>query len=104
MTPLRDRTPNRPLMIELIAAYAAAGHVSATVLRFVSVLGPHYHHGLVVDFVRKLQANPRSLEIIAPGAFAEDLAEFDPDQVSVVETEDGDLLAVDGMPVFVLAR
>jgi len=52
---------------QLIAAYASAGHVDATVLRFVSVLGPHYSHGLVKDFVEKLQADPTQLPIIAPG-------------------------------------
>jgi UDP-glucose 4-epimerase len=35
----------------LIGAYAAAGHISATVLRLTSMLGPHYRHGLVADFV-----------------------------------------------------
>lgn len=50
-----------------IAAYAAANHVQATVLRFVSVLGPHYSHGLVYDFVNKLRDTPDHLDVIAPG-------------------------------------
>jgi UDP-glucose 4-epimerase len=52
---------------QLIAAYAAAGHISATILRFVSVLGPHYHHGLIVDFVNKLKQNSTCLPVIGPG-------------------------------------
>lgn len=38
----------------LIGAYAAAGHISATVLRLTSMLGPYYKHGLVADFVKQL--------------------------------------------------
>lgn len=39
----------------LIGAYAEAGHISATVLRLTSMLGPHYRHGLVADFVEQLK-------------------------------------------------
>ena len=41
-----------------IAAYAEAGLPQATVFRFVSVLGPRYSHGHVIDFVRQLRADP----------------------------------------------
>lgn len=41
----------------LIGAYAAAGHISATVFRFTSMLGRYYKHGLVADFVRQFQEN-----------------------------------------------
>ena len=34
----------------LIGAYAAAGHISASIFRLTSMLGPHYRHGLVKDF------------------------------------------------------
>jgi UDP-glucose 4-epimerase len=51
-----------------IAAYAAAGHVSATVFRFVSVLGPRYSHGHVIDFVRQLMAHPHHLTILGDGS------------------------------------
>ena len=50
-----------------IAAYAAAGLLSATVFRFVSVLGPRYSHGHVIDFVRKLSIDPGQLEILGDG-------------------------------------
>ncbi len=43
----------------LIGAYAAAGHISATLLRLTSMLGPHYRHGLVADFVEQLKAGPQ---------------------------------------------
>jgi UDP-glucose 4-epimerase len=50
-----------------IAAYAEAGIVSATVFRFVSVLGPRYSHGHVIDFARQLLADPRTLTILGDG-------------------------------------
>lgn len=50
---------------ELIHAYTEAGHIDASILRFVSVLGPHYSHGLLVDFVKK--ATTESLPVLAPG-------------------------------------
>ena len=51
-----------------IAAYAAAGHLSATVFRFVSVLGPRYSHGHVIDFVRQLVSDPDRLRILGDGS------------------------------------
>ncbi len=50
----------------LLGAYATAGHISATVLRLTSMLGPHYRHGLICDFVEKLQKEP-SLEVLGGG-------------------------------------
>lgn len=50
----------------LIGAYAEAGHLSATVFRLTSMLGPHYRHGLIVDFVRAFQEGP-DLELLGDG-------------------------------------
>lgn len=50
---------------ELIHAYVEAGHIDATILRFVSVLGPYYSHGLLVDFVKN--ATEERLPVLAPG-------------------------------------
>jgi UDP-glucose 4-epimerase len=50
-----------------IAAYAEAGHLSATVFRFVSVLGPRYSHGHVIDFVRQLREHPERLDVLGDG-------------------------------------
>lgn len=55
---------------QLIHAYAAAGFVDPTIMRFVSVLGPHYSHGHVIDFVRKVRAAAEGdgrMEIIGTG-------------------------------------
>jgi UDP-glucose 4-epimerase len=38
----------------LIGAYAAAGHISASVFRLTSMLGKYYRHGLVADFVDQI--------------------------------------------------
>lgn len=51
----------------LIEAYAEAGIVRATIFRFVSVLGPRYTHGHVVDFIKKLRKDPTRLEILGNG-------------------------------------
>ncbi|MFM8994485.1 MAG: NAD-dependent epimerase/dehydratase family protein [Actinomycetota bacterium] len=51
----------------LIQAYVEGGVISATIFRFVSILGPRYSHGHVVDFVRQLLENPRHLHILGDG-------------------------------------
>lgn len=53
----------------LIGAYAEAGHVSATVLRLTSMLGPHYRHGLVADFVNQLRETG-SVRVLGGGTVA----------------------------------
>ena len=50
-----------------IEAYATAGKIKATIFRFVSVLGPRYTHGHVIDFVRQLMVNPEQLHILGDG-------------------------------------
>ncbi len=51
-----------------LAAHAEAGLLDITVFRFVSILGPRYTHGHVIDFVRKLRADPTRLAILGDGA------------------------------------
>ena len=51
----------------LIAAYAEGAGIGATVFRFVSVLGPRYTHGHVVDFMRQLSIDPSRLTILGDG-------------------------------------
>lgn len=50
-----------------LAAYSAKNLFDVYIFRFVSVLGPRYTHGHVVDFVRQLQANPTALHILGNG-------------------------------------
>jgi UDP-glucose 4-epimerase len=51
-----------------IAAYTETGQLSATVFRFVSLLGPRYSHGHVIDFVRQLHDDPGHLHILGDGS------------------------------------
>lgn len=51
----------------IFSSYSAQGAFKSTILRFVSVLGRNYHHGHVIDFVRKLKSNPNSLQILGDG-------------------------------------
>lgn len=51
----------------LIAAYAEGAGIGATVFRFVSVLGPRYTHGHVVDFMRQLLRDSSRLTILGDG-------------------------------------
>lgn len=51
----------------LISAYAENGYINATVFRFVSILGPRYTHGHVIDFVAQLTRSPQRLTILGNG-------------------------------------
>ncbi len=51
-----------------IAAFATRGAFRATVLRFVSVLGPRYTHGHVIDFARQLHDHPEYLDVLGDGS------------------------------------
>jgi len=51
----------------LISAYAEAGVISASIFRFVSILGPRYTHGHVIDFVAQLSRDPSKLRVLGDG-------------------------------------
>lgn len=51
----------------LLSSFAANGAFKATAFRFVSVLGPNYHHGHVIDFIKKLKSNPKKLNVLGNG-------------------------------------
>ncbi len=50
-----------------LAAYAEAERLNVTVFRFVSVLGPRYSHGHVIDFARQLRKDPTRLRVLGDG-------------------------------------
>ena len=50
-----------------LAAFAETGNLKVTVMRFVSVLGPRYTHGHVLDFVTQLADHPDFLEVLGNG-------------------------------------
>ena len=51
----------------IISAYASAGFIDATVFRFVSILGPRYTHGHVIDFVAQLVHDGSVLKVLGDG-------------------------------------
>ncbi len=51
----------------LITAYAFGYKMRTYLYRFVSMLGPRYTHGHVVDFCRQLVADPTQLKILGDG-------------------------------------
>lgn len=51
----------------LIAAYCAGFGFEGVIFRLVSILGERYSHGHVVDFVKKLRADPRQIEVLGDG-------------------------------------
>ena len=50
-----------------ISTYAHLFGVSAVVLRFPNVVGERATHGVIYDFLRKLEKNPRELEVLGDG-------------------------------------
>jgi UDP-glucose 4-epimerase len=50
-----------------IQAYGEANKFSYFIFRFVSILGPGYTHGHVLDFMRQLQKNPKKLFVLGNG-------------------------------------
>ena len=51
-----------------IQAYGEYFGIRSLAFRFVSWIGERYSHGVIYDFVKKLRANPRELEILGDGA------------------------------------
>jgi UDP-glucose 4-epimerase len=51
----------------LISAWAHTYDLRAIVFRFVGIIGGRMDHGVVHDFVRKLQKDPKQLEILGDG-------------------------------------
>ncbi|MBU2646185.1 NAD-dependent epimerase/dehydratase family protein [bacterium] len=50
-----------------IQAYCEYFGMRSYIFRFVSWIGERYSHGVVYDFVKKLQQNPQELEILGDG-------------------------------------
>lgn len=50
-----------------ISSYAYMNELEVLIFRFPNVIGPNLTHGVIFDFVRKLQENPNELEILGDG-------------------------------------
>ncbi|WP_196601130.1 NAD-dependent epimerase/dehydratase family protein [Pectinatus frisingensis] len=51
----------------LIHAYTYMNDMSSLIFRFPNVIGPYLTHGVVFDFIKKLQKDKRHLEILGNG-------------------------------------
>lgn len=51
----------------LISSYTSMCNMNAVIFRFPNVIGPRLTHGVVFDFMEKLQNNPHELEILGDG-------------------------------------
>lgn len=72
----------------LISAFVECFGLNAWVFRFGNVVGPRGTHGAMLDFLRKLQANPRELEVLGDGKQAKPY-------VHVTDVVDGVLYGLD---------
>ena len=51
----------------LISSYTSMCDMSVVIFRFPNVIGPRLTHGVIFDFIKKLQKNPHELEILGNG-------------------------------------
>lgn len=51
----------------LLSSYALGFEMRTWIFRFVSLLGPRYTHGHVIDFWRKLRRDPSKLDVLGNG-------------------------------------
>ena len=51
----------------LCQTYTRLYGIRTLILRYANIVGPRLRHGVIYDFIMKLQANPRKLEILGDG-------------------------------------
>jgi UDP-glucose 4-epimerase len=51
----------------LIASYAHTFNHRALIMRLANIIGPRSNHGVIVDFIKKIRANPNELTILGDG-------------------------------------
>ncbi|MDP7982739.1 MAG: NAD-dependent epimerase/dehydratase family protein [Conexivisphaerales archaeon] len=51
----------------MVSAYAQSYGFRAVIFRLANIVGPRSRHGVIYDFVGKLRANPRELEVLGDG-------------------------------------
>ncbi|MBN1116453.1 MAG: NAD-dependent epimerase/dehydratase family protein [Bacteroidales bacterium] len=52
----------------IIQAYCEYFDIKSWIFRFVSFMGPRYSHGVIFDFMKKLNQNPSTLHILGDGS------------------------------------
>ena len=50
-----------------ISSYSYMNDFDVTIFRFPNVIGPRLTHGVIFDFIKKLQENPAKLQILGDG-------------------------------------
>ena len=65
--PMLDHVIGRLAAEAYVSTYAHRFDLSAVVLRFPNVVGERATHGVIYDFLRKLEKNPRELEVLGDG-------------------------------------
>jgi len=51
----------------LIQTYSRLYGLKALILRYANIIGPKMKRGVIIDFINKLQVNPKKLEILGDG-------------------------------------
>lgn len=51
----------------ILSAYALGFNLNCVNFRFVSILGPRYSHGHVIDFIKMLLDNPHEIKVLGNG-------------------------------------
>ncbi len=51
----------------LITTYSRLYGIKAAIFRFANIVGPRQSHGVIVDFIKKLKKNSKTLEILGDG-------------------------------------
>ncbi|AIZ57023.1 GDP-mannose 4,6-dehydratase [Candidatus Methanoplasma termitum] len=75
----------------MISSYSYMNDIDSLVFRFPNVVGPRLTHGVIFDFIKKLKANPKKLEILGNGkqskqyVYVKDLADGIADFSSKIE-------------------
>lgn len=71
-----DYTPLEPISVYgasklaveyMLITYSKLYGIKSLILRYANIIGPRLTHGVIVDFIKKLRANPRRLEILGDG-------------------------------------
>lgn len=50
-----------------ISAFSSTYHIQTWITRFPNVVGERFTHGVIYDFIHKLQVNPNELEVLGNG-------------------------------------
>jgi len=67
VTPISTYGASKLSCEALITSYAHTFDHRALILRLANIVGPKSNHGVIVDFTRKIAANPMELEILGDG-------------------------------------